>query len=160
MSKHTSKTNAIRQLDSAGIAYEVRTYDVDESDLSGVHAAEELGLDPAMVFKTLVCTAHSGGHVVCCIPVAEELDLKKAARAAGEKNLEMLPLKKLTPTTGYVRGGCSPLGMKKQFPTLIDETAILYDRVGFSAGERGVQFLVNAEELAGLIDAQLVDLCR
>ena len=160
MSTKQHKTNAMRKLETEGIEYEPMSYEVNESDLSGVHAAQVMGMDPDMVFKTLVCKAASGGHVVCCIPVAEELDLKKAARAAGEKSLEMLPLRDLLPTTGYVRGGCSPLGMKKQFPTLIDETAILFDRIGVSAGERGLQMLLAPDDLASILDAPMVDLCK
>lgn len=152
------KTNAMRMLEVAGVSYSAVTYEVDESDLSGVHAAEVMGADPDTIFKTLVLSTPSAGHVVCCIPVAEELDLKKAAAAAGEKSLQMLPMKQLFSTTGYVRGGCSPLGMKKQFPTFIDETAILFDQIGVSAGERGLQILVNPEDLARVVHAPFVDL--
>ena len=159
MKQHAHKTNAIRQLDTAGVAYEIVSFEVDESDLSGVHAAELIGADPQTVFKTLVCKSERGGYVVCCIPVAEKLDLKKAARAAGFKELSMLPLRELLPTTGYVHGGCSPLGMKKPFPTYIDETAILFDRIGVSAGERGLQMLLSPEDLARVAGAQFADLC-
>ena len=160
MATKQHKTNAMRMLEAAQVDYVSMSYEVDESDLSGVHAAAMLGLEPEVVFKTLVCKAHSGGHVVCCIPVAEELDLKKAARAAGEKSLEMLPLRDLLPTTGYIRGGCSPLGMKKAFPTLIDETAILFDQIGVSAGERGVQMMLAPDDLVAVLGAQYADLCK
>ena len=152
------KTNAMRLLETAGVPFDVAAYEVDESDLSGVHAAEMLGADPATVFKTLVLVANDGSHIVCCIPVAEDLDLKKAAQAARLKSVQMLPMKQLLPTTGYMRGGCSPVGMKKPFPTFIDETAILFDRIGVSGGERGVQILVNPEELAAAIGAEFADL--
>ena len=160
MATKQHKTNAMRMLEAAQVDYVSMSYEVDESDFSGVHAAAMLGLEPEVVFKTLVCKAHSGGHVVCCIPVAEELDLKKAARAAGEKSLEMLPLRDLLPTTGYIRGGCSPLGMKKAFPTLIDETAILFDQIGVSAGERGVQMMLAPDDLVAVLGAQYADLCK
>ena len=131
------KTNALRLLDAAGIAYAVAEYEVDESDLSGLHAAELLDIPPERVFKTLVLQGSSGAHMVCCIPVAEDLDLKKAALASGEKKVDLIPVKKLFPLTGYIRGGCSPIGMKKQFPSYIDETAELFDTIGVSAGVRG-----------------------
>lgn len=154
------KTNAMRELDVAGIPYKAVTYEVDESDLSGVHVASTLGEDVDQVFKTLVCRAPSGRHVVCCIPVAEELDLKAAARAAGEKSLAMLHVKELLPTTGYVRGGCSPVGMKRAFPTLIDETCQLFDTILVSGGRRGLQIEVDPVVLAGFLDAKLVDICK
>lgn len=154
------KTNAMRELDVAGIPYKAVTYEVDESDLSGVHVASTLGEDVDQVFKTLVCRAPSGRHVVCCIPVAEELDLKAAARAAGEKSLAMLHVKELLPTTGYVRGGCSPVGMKRAFPTLIDETCQLFDTILVSGGRRGLQIEVDPVALAGFLDAKLVDICK
>jgi Cys-tRNA(Pro)/Cys-tRNA(Cys) deacylase len=159
MKNKLHKTNAMRLLDSAGIPYDTASYEVDENDLGGVHVAELLGQPPEQVFKTLVLQGERHGHVVCCIPSNCELDLKKVARATGDKRVEMIPLKQLLPTTGYVRGGCSPLGMKKQFPTFIDETAILFEQIAISAGERGEQIIVNAEELAPIIDAQFANLC-
>ena len=119
----TEKTNVMRLLDAAGIPYRTQEYEVDEKDLSGVHVAESIGQDVDTVFKTLVLKGEKTGYLVCCIPVAEELDLKKAARAAGDKKVEMLPMKELLPVTGYIRGGCSPVGMKKKFPTYIEESA-------------------------------------
>ena len=136
------KTNALRELDRAGISYELRTYDVEGDDVPadyGLGVAHLLGEDPDRVFKTLVTVTPSGGHVVCCVPVALELDLKRAAAAAGEKSLAMLHVRDLEATTGYVRGGCSPVGMKKPFPTLVDETAQLYDTIAISGGRRGLQ---------------------
>jgi Cys-tRNA(Pro)/Cys-tRNA(Cys) deacylase len=158
--EHASKTNAMRMLENAGVPYSTATYEVDENDLSGIHVAKQLGEPVEQVFKTLVLVGASGGHLVCCIPVAEEVDMKKAARAAGEKNVEMLPLKHLTEVTGYVRGGCSPLGMKKLFPTYIDETAVLFDAIAVSAGIRGEQIVVNAEQLAAVVGAKFADLTR
>nr|WP_283171752.1 Cys-tRNA(Pro) deacylase [Curtanaerobium respiraculi] len=148
----------MRELESADVPYRSAAYEVDERDLSGMHVALQLGQDPNMLFKTLVLSGERTGYLVCCIPTNADLDLKKAARAAGDKKVEMLPLRKLTAVTGYVRGGCSPLAMKKRFPTFIDETAILYDEIYVSAGERGEQIIVNGEALAELIGAQLVDL--
>jgi Cys-tRNA(Pro)/Cys-tRNA(Cys) deacylase len=152
------KTNALRLLDAAGIRHTVAEYEVDENDLSGVHAAELLGIPPEQVFKTLVLQGSSGAYMVCCIPVAEELDLKKAALACGEKKVDLIPLKDLLPLTGYIRGGCSPIGMKKQFPVYIDETAELFDTIGVSAGVRGCQVILNPGDLREFLAAQFADL--
>lgn len=122
--------------------------------------ALEAGVDPASSFKTLVTVAPSGTYVVCCIPVGEELDFKKAAAAAGEKSLSMLPTKELEGLTGYVRGGCSPVGMKKRFPTLIDETAQLFDIIGISGGRRGLSLRLSPDDLASFTGALFVDICR
>ncbi len=154
------KTNAMRELERAGIAFETVTYEVDESDLSGVHAAAQLGEDPDQVFKTLVTVAPTGDHVVCCIPVAEELDLKRAASAAGEKSLAMLHVRDLVPTTGYMRGGCSPVGMKKRFPTIIDETCQLFDAIYVSGGRRGLQLRIAPDDLVAFTEATLADIVR
>ena len=155
------KSNAMRELDVAGIAYKAQ--EVPEEDVSrgvGVRIAAELGEDPDSSFKTLVCVAPGGDHVVCCIPVACELDLKKAAAAAGEKSLSLMPIKDLEAVTGYVRGGCSPIGMKKRFPTLFDETMQLFDDIGISGGRRGLSLRVAPEPLAELLGAQFVDLTQ
>lgn len=152
------KTNAMRLLDTAGIAYGVKEYEVDEKDLSGVHVAAQLGQDPDSVFKTLVLKGERTGYLVCCIPVAQELDLKKAAKAAKDKKVEMIPMKDLLSVTGYIRGGCSPVGMKKKYPTYIEETAILFDEIAVSAGIRGKQIIVNPEQLAEYVGAKLVSL--
>ena len=154
------KTNAMRLLERAGIAYKTVEYDVDERDLSGVHAAEVLGEDPDQVFKTLVCVAPDGDHVVCCIPVAAELDLKAAASAAGKKSLAMIHVRELVPTTGYMRGGCSPVGMKRAFPTVIDETCQLFDTIFISGGRRGLQLELDPVELARFCGAELADIAR
>jgi Cys-tRNA(Pro)/Cys-tRNA(Cys) deacylase len=152
------KTNALRLLDAVGITYAVAEYEVDENDLSGVHAAELLGIPPEQVFKTLVLEGCSGAIMVCCIPVAEELDLKKAALVCGEKKVDLIPLKALLPLTGYIRGGCSPIGMKKQFPVYIDETAELFDTIGVSAGVRGCQVILKPGDLREFLAAQFADL--
>ena len=161
--ERVQKTNAMRELERGGVAYTVVTYDTTNEDLStgvGVRISEMLGEDPDSAFKTLVTTTPSGGHVTCCIPVAEELDLKQAAAAAGEKTLQMMHVRDLEPTTGYVRGGCTPVGMKKQFPTLIDETAQLFDEISISGGRRGLSLTVNPEELAHFLDATFADIVR
>ncbi len=153
------KTNAARLLDRADVAYELVPYQVDENDLSARHLAAQLGLDAAQVFKTLVLSGDKSGHFVCVVPGDSELDLKKAARASGNKNCAMLPMKELFPLTGYVRGGCSPLGMKKHFPTYIDETAQLFDAIYVSAGQRGLQIKLAPEDLAAAAGAEFRELC-
>lgn len=154
------KTNAMRQLDSAGIEYEMAEYDVDESDLSGVHAAAELGVSEDEVFKTLVTRGDDNQLFVFVIPSGSELDLKKAAKASGNKKIEMIHVKEILDLTGYVRGGCSPIGMKKQYPTLIDETAVLFDKIFFSAGKRGVQIILAPDTLSDFIGADFADLTK
>jgi Cys-tRNA(Pro)/Cys-tRNA(Cys) deacylase len=155
-----TKTNAMRLLDAANISFTVKEYPADEFDLSAVHAAQFIDLPAEQIFKTLVLQGASGAYAVCCIPAAAELDLKKTARAAGEKSAALIPMKELQPLTGYVRGGCSPIGMKKQFPSFIDETAELFDVIGVSAGERGVQVALAPAELARFIGAQFADLTK
>ena len=159
--QRVQKTNAMRELERGGVAYEAIEFDEPDptgvSDL-GVRIANMLGYDPAQGFKTLVCVTPAGGHVVCCIPSGDELDLKKAAAAAGEKSLSLMHVRDLEPTTGYVRGGCSPVGMKKEFPTYIDETAMLFDAIAVSGGMRGVQLIVNPDQLLGFVKGEYVDL--
>lgn len=152
------KTNAIRLLEQAGIDYEARMYPVDESDLSGTHAAEVLGLPAGQVFKTLVLRGAKTGYFVCCIPADQEVDLKKAAKAVGDKKAEMLPMKDLLPVTGYLRGGCSPVGMKKKFPTFFDASAQKWERISVSAGTRGEMVLVGPERLRALTGAMYAEL--
>ena len=154
------KTNAMRQLDSAEIKYEMAEYDVDESDLSGTHAAEELGASEDEVFKTLVTRGDGGALFVFVIPSGASLDLKKAAAASGNKKIEMIHVKEIFDLTGYIRGGCSPIGMKKQYPTFIDETAVLFDKIYFSAGKRGVQIILAPEVLSEFICAPFADLTK
>ena len=153
-----TKTNVMRLLDAAKIPYRAAEYEVDENDLNGMHAAEGIGMPPEQIFKTLVAKGERGGYAVFCIPVCCELDLKKAAKAVGEKSVAMLHQKELLPLTGYVHGGCSPIGMKKPFPTYIHETCLLYDEIGVSAGCRGCQVLLDPMRLAEYVNATLCDL--
>ncbi|MBO7739628.1 MAG: Cys-tRNA(Pro) deacylase [Oscillospiraceae bacterium] len=153
-----TKTNVMRLLEQADIPFRTAEYEYDESDLSGNHAADVIGMPREQVFKTLVTRAGKGGIYVFCIPVCDELDLKKAAKACGEKSIEMLHVKELLNVTGYIRGGCSPIGMKKKFPTYIDETAILFDEIAVSAGMRGEQVILAPDALAGYIGAELFEL--
>lgn len=153
-----TKTNAVRLIQQAGIPCREESYEFDENDLNGMHAAEALGLPPEQVFKTLVLRSDRGRFYVFCIPVCCELDLKKAARAAREKKVDLLPVKELLSTTGYIRGGCSPVGMKKAFPTFLDETAILWPEIAVSAGQRGQQMILPPLALSQYLKAELVDL--
>ena len=155
-----TKTNAVRLVQQAGIPVREEFYEFDENDLNGNHAAEAIGKPPEEVFKTLVARGERTGINVFCIPVCFELDLKKAAKAAGDKNMAMIPVKELLSLTGYIRGGCSPVGMKKKYPTFMDETAQLYDEIAVSAGARGHQMLLNPEDLARLVAAKFVDLIQ
>ena len=152
------KTNAVRLVEQAKIPCQEHFYEFDENDFSGLHAAEALGKPAEEVFKTLVARGVKTGIHVFCIPVCCELDLKKAAKAAGDKNMELIPVKELLALTGYIRGGCSPVGMKKKYPTYFDETAELYDTIAVSAGERGHQMVLEPMALAELVEAKLVDL--
>ena len=149
------KTNAMRQLDAAKIPYEV-----DENDLSGVHIAEQIGLPMPMVFKTLVAKGDKTGHLVFCIPVDKEIDLKAAAALTGNKKIEMVHVKDLLGLTGYIRGGCSPIGMKKKFPTYFDATAEDHEKITVSAGVRGAQMLLDRAVLVRFVDGRLVDVAR
>ena len=153
-----SKTNAVRLVEQAGIPCREVFYQFDENDLNGNHAAAAIGFPPEQVFKTLIARGVKTGINVFCIPVCFELDLKKAAKVAGDKNMELIHVKELLQLTGYVRGGCSPVGMKKKYPTYFDETCQLYDEIAVSAGERGHQMLVPPEALANLVGADLVDI--
>ena len=156
--KKIAKTNAARLLDAASIEYDLIPYEVDETDLGAQHIADQLGENIEQVFKTLVLQGDKTGHLVCVIPGAEEVDLKKAAKVSGNKKVDLIPMKELLPTTGYIRGGCSPVGMKKPFPTFIDETCILYDYIYVSAGVRGLQFKINPEALIDFINAHIYPL--
>ncbi|MGI5982959.1 MAG: Cys-tRNA(Pro) deacylase [Sakamotonia sp.] len=156
--KKPAKTNVMRLLDAAKIPYEAKEYPVDENDLSGSHAADLMGVDHGSVFKTLVLKGEKTGYMVCCIPVDGEVDLKKAAKAAGDKKAEMLPMKELLPVTGYIRGGCSPIGMKKRFPTYLDRSAEKYEKIAVSAGMRGVQVILSPADLGRYVGAEMADL--
>ena len=152
------KTNAARLLDKAKIPYELVPYTVDENNLAADHVAEELGEDINQVFKTLVLHGDRSGHFVCVIPGNCEVDLKKAAKAAGAKKAEMIPMKDLLPLTGYIRGGCTSVGMKKQFPTYFHTTALDYDHIFVSAGQRGLQLKISPRQLIDYVRAEVVDL--
>ena len=147
MAKKEDKTNALRMLDSAGISYTTHTYDTDDGLIDGVSVAKKCGEDPEQVFKTLVTKGDDGMYYVFVIPVAERLDLKACARSVGVKSIAMIPQKELFPLTGYVHGGCSPVGMKKKFTTVFDETIVLLDRIVVSAGRVGMQMVLDPEDL-------------
>ena len=153
-----TKTNALRLMDAAKIPYRAVEYEYDESDLGGQHVAAVTGMDPDQVFKTLVARGEKKGPLVFCIPVSCTLDLKKAAQAAGDKKVEMIHMKELLGLTGYIRGGCSPVGMKKKYPTFMDETALLYDEIAVSGGVRGLQMVLSPEALMEYADITAADL--
>lgn len=150
-----TKTNAMRMLDAAKIPYEILEYEVDESDLSGIHIAESVGFPPEKMFKTLVARGDKTGLLVFCIPVAKEIDLKAAASLTGNKRVEMIHVKELLGLTGYIRGGCSPIGMKKKYPTYFDTDAEKFDRITVSAGIRGAQLLLQREALISFVQAKI-----
>jgi len=152
------KTNAARLLDAAKIEYELIPYSYTEEDLSAQHVAAELGEDIETVFKTLVLRGDRNGYFVCVIPGDMEVDLKVAAKISGNKSCEMVHVRELLPLTGYIRGGCSPIGMKKAFPTFIHESALLYDHIYISAGVRGLQFKIAPQDLIDFVGAQIYPL--
>jgi len=154
----SAKTNAVRLIQQAKIPCRECFYEYDEKDLNGMHAAQAIGMPPEQVFKTLVARGEKTGINVFCIPVCCELDLKKAAKAAGDKNMELVPVKELLGLTGYIRGGCSPVGMKKKYPTYIDETSALWEEIAVSAGARGHQVILSPDLLADLIAAKFMDI--
>ena len=152
------KNNVERLLDTAGIAYLAREYPVDDGLIDGMSIARKIGEDPDQVFKTLVTEAPGHEYFVFIVPVCAELYLKKAARACGRKSIAMIPSRQLLPLTGYIHGGCSPVGMKKKFPTFIDETAVLYDHICVSGGRVGLNLAVAPEALAGMVEAEFADI--
>lgn len=152
------KTNAVRLLDQHKIAYELIPYEVDETDLAATHVASQLGEPIAQVFKTLVLRGDKSGCFVCVVPGDQEVDLKKAAAASGNKKCDLIPMKDLLPTTGYIRGGCSPIGMKKQFPTYIHSTSTQYPYIYISAGVRGLQIKISPTDLIALTQATTKDI--
>lgn len=154
------KTNAMRILDAQKVAYELITYDSLDGKIDGVSVAEKINKDPKSVYKTLVAQGHSKQVYVFIIPVEDELDLKKAAKAAGEKNVEMIPVKDIQKLTGYIRGGCSPIGMKKQYPSFIDSQASGIDKIIVSGGKIGVQMELQTGDLQQVIGAKLEDLVK
>lgn len=158
MAKRIEKTNAARLLDRAKIEYELVPYAVDESNLAATHVAEELGEDIATVFKTLMLRGDRQGLFVCVIPGDKEVDLKAAARVSGNKRAEMLAMKELLPTTGYIRGGCSPIGMKRPLPTYFHSSALEHERIYISAGVRGMQIAINPNDLIAFVGAEVEDI--
>lgn len=156
--KKIKKTNAARILDNLGIDYEIKTYEVDENDLSAVHVADTVGLDIKTVFKTLVTRGDKTGIIMAVIGGADEINLKLLAKASGNKSVEMIALKELLPLTGYVRGGCSPLGAKKNYPVYLDSKAMIQEKISISAGQRGIQIILSPKDLIRAADAIVADL--
>ena len=152
------KTNAMRMLSAAKIPFEVLEYKVDENDLSGMHIAEQVGFPPEQMFKTLVAKGDRTGPLVFCIPVDREIDLRRAASITGNKKIEMIHVKDLLALTGYIRGGVSPIGMKKKFPTWVDESALAFERITVSSGTRGAQLLLDRTALLLFIQSKTADL--
>ena len=152
-----NKTNAMRLLDAAKIKYEVLEYTVDENNLAGTHIADEIGLPYEMVFKTIVTRGDKTGYLVFCIPCHKEINLKKAASVTGNKKLEPVQVKELLGLTGYIRGGCSPVGMKKKFPTYFDKSVEAQERITVSSGVRGAQLVLSPTELIGYLGARIAD---
>ncbi len=153
------KTNALRMLDQAKINYETKEYEYDDNHLSGDHVLKQVDLDKDAVYKTLVLKG-TKDYLVCCIPVLEEIDLKKLAKVTGHKSVEMVRQKDLLNLTGYIRGGCSPVGMKKTFPTYIQEDVILQDKIAVSAGKRGLQMILSPQDLITITNAKCVDVIK
>ena len=156
--KKIKKTNAARILDNLGIDYEIKTYEVDETDLSAVHVAQVVGMDIKTVFKTLVTRGDKTGVIMAVIGGADEINLKSLAKASGNKSVEMIALKELLPLTGYVRGGCSPLGAKKNYPVFLDKKATTHEKISISAGQRGMQLILSPQDLITATDATVADL--
>ena len=152
------KTNAARILDKLKIPYEIKTYEVDEDDLSAVHVAETAGLDVSTVFKTLVTRGDKTGILMAVIGGADEINLKNLAKSSGNKSVEMIALKELLPLTGYVRGGCSPLGAKKDYPVFLDSKALNHEKISISAGQRGMQLILSPQDLVKATNATVADL--
>ncbi|MBQ6975269.1 MAG: Cys-tRNA(Pro) deacylase [Selenomonadaceae bacterium] len=156
--KKIKKTNAARILDKLGIDYEIKTYEVDEDDLSAVHVAQVVGMDISTVFKTLVTRGDKTGVIMAVIGGGEEINLKLLAKASGNKSVEMIALKELFPLTGYVRGGCSPLGAKKNYPVFIDSKALEQEKISISAGQRGMQIILSPKDLVTAANAVVANL--
>ena len=157
MAKKTEKTNAARLLDKAGVKYNLIPYEFDENDLAAQHVADSLGQDVARVFKTLVLHGDKTGHIVCVVPGNMEVNLKALAKVSGNKKVEMIPMKDLLGVTGYIRGGCSPIGMKKAFPTYFHATALEFDTIYVSAGVRGLQVEISPSDLIAFVCASVAD---
>lgn len=157
MAKKLEKTNAARLLDKAGVAYKLIPYEFDENDLAAQHVADSLGQDIARVFKTLVLHGDRTGYIVCVVPGDSEVELKALAKVSGNKKVEMIPMKDLLGVTGYIRGGCSPVGMKKRFPTYFHSTALDFDSIYVSAGVRGLQLEIAPSDLISFVGASVAD---
>lgn len=157
MAKKIEKTNAARLLDKAGVAYRLIPYEFDENDLAAQHVADSLGQDIAQVFKTLVLHGDRTGYIVCVVPGNAEVDLKALAKVSGNKKVEMIPMKDLLGVTGYIRGGCSPVGMKKRFPTYFHSTATDFEVIYVSAGVRGLQLEISPADLIAAVSGTLAD---
>ena len=157
MAKKFEKTNAARLLDKAGVAYRLIPYEFDENDLAAQHVADSLGQDIARVFKTLVLHGDRTGYIVCVVPGDSEVELKALAKVSGNKKVEMIPMKDLLSVTGYIRGGCSPVGMKKRFPTYFHSTALDFDIIYVSAGVRGLQLEIAPSDLISFVGATVAD---
>ncbi|WP_270087259.1 Cys-tRNA(Pro) deacylase [Sphingobacterium sp. SYP-B4668] len=153
----STKTNAVRILDQYKVGYDLREYEVNEEDLSADHVAEAIGVSPGSLYKTLVLKGSNSGYLVAVIPGNEHLDLKKIAKASGNKSCEMIPVKDILAVTGYIRGGCSPIGMKKLFPTYLEEVAQLEDKISISAGKRGLQIILDPTDLLSVVQGKFVD---
>lgn len=160
MAKKIEKTNAARLLDKAGISYKMIPYEFDENDLAAQHVADSLGQDIARVFKTLVLHGDKTGYVVCVVPGNAEVDLKALAKASGNKKVEMIPMKELLPVTGYIRGGCSPIGMKKHFPTFFHSTALDFETIFVSAGVRGLQAEIAPSDLISFVSGTVAEVAK
>jgi Cys-tRNA(Pro)/Cys-tRNA(Cys) deacylase len=158
MAKKIEKTNAARLLDRAKIAYDLVPYEVDENDLAATHVAATLGEPIERVYKTLVLRGDRNGHFVCVVQGDKEVDLKAAAKVSGNKSAALIPMKELLPTTGYIRGGCTSIGMKKRFPTFIDESVLQFDYIYISAGQRGLQLRLNPQDLISFVEAEVAPL--
>ena len=154
------KTNALRILDQHKLSYDIFTYEYDEEDLTGKKYRHDEPVEEEAVFKTLVLKGERKGYLVCCVPSLDEIDLKKLAQAFGDKKVEMLPMKELLPTTGYVRGGCSPIGMKKKFPTIFHESCLNFEKIAVSAGQRGMQVILKTEDLLKVVEASTADVIK
>lgn len=157
---HPEKTNAARLLDRIGVAYELQSYEVDESDLTAISVARKIGMPPEQVFKTLLTRTSSGDHIFAVVPGDSELDLKKLAQAAGAKKVELASLKEVEPLTGYIRGGVTVMGARKPFPAFVDETVELFDRISVSAGQRGLQIILSPQDYLRATEATIADLAK
>ena len=160
MKEKINKTNVARLLDKAKVKYELIPYEVDENDLSAIHVAESLGENIEQVFKTLVLHGDKSGHFVCVIPGEHEVNLKKAAKVSGNKKCDLIPMKELLPLTGYIRGGCSPIGMKKHFPTFFHATALDFEHIYVSAGQRGLQIKIHPADLIRESRGEVADVVK